>query len=238
MTPKPGDLFEILKSDSIKNILCIIAHPDDETGCSGLIAASVHLGIEVSILCMTRGEGGDRGIFSKEQIGTVRENELLNACKVLNVKNLWFMGYKDPEPENSGLAAPKYDSDQLTQELTRNIKESKADIVVTHGSIGEYGHPAHICLNIYVRKAVREINDERIILLTMSPWDPSHPMQDMINRYDYPSFQLNSSLFYEKRLKALMCHQTQLNLFKKYCGGNLKKLIKLSTVERYSQVSQ
>ncbi len=237
ITAQPEDLCKILKSDSVKQVLCVIAHPDDETFCSGLIVASINLGSEVSILCMTRGEGGDRETFTKEQIGAVREVELRNAAEVLNVKNLWFMDYEDPEPQNSKLVAPEHDSNTLTRELAQKISQSRADIVVTHGSIGEYYHPAHILLNLHVRKALKELGNDRITLLTMNAWNPSHLMQNIINKYDYPSHQLDGSAFHDKRLQTLECYRTQQRAFEKFCGGSLDRFIRLSAVERYCLVT-
>ena len=61
---EPGDLlgekpFGPWEAWEAQHILAVIAHPDDEVFCSGLLAGAAALGAKVSILCMTRGEGGD-----------------------------------------------------------------------------------------------------------------------------------------------------------------------------------
>ena len=50
----------------------VVAHPDDEVFCSGLICALKHLGCHVTVLCLTRGEGGPCDGFPREELGEIR----------------------------------------------------------------------------------------------------------------------------------------------------------------------
>jgi LmbE family N-acetylglucosaminyl deacetylase len=61
-------------------VLCITAHPDDESVFAGGTLALLALrGAEVKILCCTRGEGGEAGeppLCSRAALGALREVEL------------------------------------------------------------------------------------------------------------------------------------------------------------------
>ncbi|MDB5187740.1 MAG: hypothetical protein JWO50_260 [Candidatus Kaiserbacteria bacterium] len=71
------------------NIVAIGAHPDDiEIGCGGAIAKHVSQGDTVTFIIMTDGSSG--GVSSE-----VRESEARNAAKILNVKEVHLLGYKD-----------------------------------------------------------------------------------------------------------------------------------------------
>ena len=40
------------------NVVVVVAHPDDEVFCSGLLIQLVEHGAHVKVLCLTKGEGG------------------------------------------------------------------------------------------------------------------------------------------------------------------------------------
>ena len=73
-------LDEIARGDAW---LVIVAHPDDETfGCGSLIAAAASCGAEVTVLCATRGEAGERtpDVDPTADLGQIREAELHAAA--------------------------------------------------------------------------------------------------------------------------------------------------------------
>ncbi|MDE2907518.1 MAG: PIG-L family deacetylase, partial [Acidobacteriota bacterium] len=57
-----------------RSLLAVFAHPDDESiACGGLLAWCAHLGVDVSLLCMTRGEHG-RGSTAGSEEGSLRSS--------------------------------------------------------------------------------------------------------------------------------------------------------------------
>jgi LmbE family N-acetylglucosaminyl deacetylase len=64
-------------------ILCVYAHPDDETYCTGgTIAKYVAQGAEVMVVSATRGQAGqiqDVNAATRRTLGVVREQELRRA---------------------------------------------------------------------------------------------------------------------------------------------------------------
>lgn len=79
-------------------LLAVFAHPDDETfGTGGTLALYAQRGVEVHLICATRGEVGEappdlKGFAS---IGEMREDELRRAAFVLGLNAVYFLGYRD-----------------------------------------------------------------------------------------------------------------------------------------------
>jgi len=134
-------------------LLCIIAHPDDETMlCGGTLTALAGRGLDIHVLCATRGEGGELGeppVCTREELGRVREAEMRCACRALGVHQVTFLDYVDPlvGPDN-GLSPFTKDEDGLRDRLLDHMRRLRPSIVLTHGRDGEYGHPAHKLLHL------------------------------------------------------------------------------------------
>jgi len=74
------------------NILAIGAHPDDiEIGCGGTLAKYASYGHNIYMFIATDGNAGG--------LGKLRVQEQINAAKILNVKDIFWGGYKDTELE-------------------------------------------------------------------------------------------------------------------------------------------
>ncbi|MBM7571652.1 PIG-L family deacetylase [Aquibacillus albus] len=131
-------------------IMAVFAHPDDETFiCGGTMAKHGHEGHRVVLVCATKGEMGRRmgvpPIATREDIPTIREQELNNACKVLQIKELRFLGYRDKLLEIQP-------SETLTQAVFEQMIEIKPDAVVTfHETLG--GHPDHCAIGLATTQA-------------------------------------------------------------------------------------
>ncbi|MCS6883691.1 MAG: PIG-L family deacetylase, partial [Chloroflexaceae bacterium] len=141
------------------SLLCLVAHPDDETIlCGGTLALLSARGVAVHVVCLTRGEGGELGeppLTTREQLGAVREQELVCAVQALGGKSLTFLGYIDPPIGPDGtLSAPEHNPVMLAGQIVNCIQQFRPDVVLTHGSNGEYGHPAHVLMHAMTRAAV------------------------------------------------------------------------------------
>ena len=140
------------------NLVCFFAHPDDETiltgGTLAMLAAN---GVNVHYVCATRGEGGELGDppVERERLGEVREQELVCAVSKLGGKSLTFLGYVDPTVgPGEELFAFEGNPTMLAGQIAASIRQHQAGIVLSHGSNGEYGHPAHMLMHAMVRVAV------------------------------------------------------------------------------------
>jgi LmbE family N-acetylglucosaminyl deacetylase len=133
-------------------LLSAFAHPDDEQGVSGLMHKYASEGVDVTLVCATRGEAGEiaPGVdATTENLGQVREDELRCAVEKIGVNNLYFLDYRD-----SGMQGTKENEDprcfwqanlfEVTEKLVRIIRRHKPQVIVTFDANGGYGHPDHI----------------------------------------------------------------------------------------------
>jgi LmbE family N-acetylglucosaminyl deacetylase len=123
-------------------LLCILAHPDDESlGLGGIIAKYADEGIEVFLVTATRGERGWFGPPDEnpgpEALGKIREQELHAAARVLGIRETIILDYQDGELHLA-------DQGVLRQQLVGHIRRLRPDVVVTFDHNGVYGHPDHI----------------------------------------------------------------------------------------------
>lgn len=134
-------------------ILAILAHPDDESfGMGGTLALYASRGVEVYLVCATRGEAG--GVDPKHlegygSIAELREAELRCAAQHLGLKQVFFLDARDsgmPGSEDNGHpeALINQSLDTLAVKLVGHIRALRPDIVLTFDPIGGYRHPDHI----------------------------------------------------------------------------------------------
>ena len=133
--------------------MAILAHPDDETfGMGGTLAKYANDGVEVYLICATRGEVGEmdeeflKGFNSPAER---REYELRCAAKNLGIKEVIFLNYRD-----SGMAGSEHNQhpdslfsanlEKVAEEVVQIVRRVQPDVVITFDPIGGYRHPDHI----------------------------------------------------------------------------------------------
>lgn len=148
-------------------LLAIYAHPDDETLCSGAMAHYAIRGVPVTMVCATRGEVGEIAPgtdATPETLGEHRERELREACTILGVTDVRFLGFRDSgmagTPENADprclhRAAPE----NVIEPLVRAIRELRPAVIATWDASGGYGHPDHIAIHHHATAAYRAAAD-------------------------------------------------------------------------------
>jgi LmbE family N-acetylglucosaminyl deacetylase len=199
-------------------VLTIIAHPDDETMLSGgALALLARAGAEVYYLSATRGEGGEIGeppVCSRQELGAIREQEMRCAVQTLGGVDVEFLEYVDPlVGENDELHPYTDDFDGLVANIIKHIQQLQPDVIITHGSKGEYGHPAHKLTHQATRKAIALLGDDAPILYTFSAAFPQHPRPRLINDDDPAHIVLDITPVVEQKTAAALCHKTQNALF-------------------------
>ena len=136
-------------------LLAVLAHPDDESfGMGGTLALYASRGVDVHLVCATRGEVGEvtpqlmEGFAS---IAKLREAELGCAAGVLGLTGVHFLDYRDSgmpgSPDNThpqALAAQPLD--EVASQVVRYMRSLKPQIVLTFDPIGGYRHPDHIAI--------------------------------------------------------------------------------------------
>ena len=137
-------------------MLAVLAHPDDESfGTGGTLALYAQRGVEVHLVCATRGEAGEidpelmRGFDS---IADRRMSELRCAAGILGLTGVYFLGYRDSgmpgSPDNEHpqalVAAPQ---SEVAAKVAHYIRQLKPQVVLTFDPIGGYKHPDHIAIH-------------------------------------------------------------------------------------------
>src|SRR5579885_1088439 len=135
-------------------LLCVLAHPDDESlGNGGILAKYGAEGVKTYLVTATRGERGWTGerreYPGKEALGKRREAELRAAARVLGLCRVEFLDYVDGDLDQ---AAPT----EVVAKIVGQIRRVKPDVVVTFGPDGGYGHPDHIAISQFTTAALVE----------------------------------------------------------------------------------
>lgn len=200
------------------NVLAFFAHPDDETILAGgILALLAQSGFSVHYLSATRGEGGEVGdppLCNREELGKVREQELVCAVQALGGRSLTFLGYIDPTV-GPGEQLFGY-TDNLTMlagQVATSISQYQPVAILTHGSDGEYGHPAHILTHNAARVVVESLGTSAPLLYTVMADFPTAPRKRLVNRSDPAHLVINITPSLEQKQKAALCHRSQHALF-------------------------
>jgi LmbE family N-acetylglucosaminyl deacetylase len=179
-------------------------------------------GAAVNFVSATRGEGSEMGepsLCTRAELGQVRESELVWAVQALGGRSLTFLGYVDPTvgPDEELFAY----SDNLTLlagQVTACIRQFNADVVITHGLDGEYGHPAHLLTHQAARIAVEVLakgppGTPAPILYTAAAAFPEHPRPRLTNPHDLARLVIDVNSMLAAKTNAALCHRTQHALF-------------------------
>jgi LmbE family N-acetylglucosaminyl deacetylase len=133
-------------------LMCVLAHPDDESlGTGGALAKYASEGVATYLVTATRGE---RGRFhdgetppGPEIVGKTREAELLAAANELGLSEVNLLGYPDG-------AVNTVDVSKAIETIAGHIRRVKPHVVVTFGPDGAYGHPDHIAISQLTAAAI------------------------------------------------------------------------------------
>ena len=137
-------------------LLAVFAHPDDEAFSSGgTLAHYASLGVEVHLLCSTRGEAGkitDPELGEVSDIGALRQRELEEACAVMGIHPPEFMGYHDSgrlerlrtDDKEASINIPPLEVEAKVREMVARLEP---DVLLTFDPHGGYGHPDHLVIH-------------------------------------------------------------------------------------------
>jgi LmbE family N-acetylglucosaminyl deacetylase len=157
-----------MASEHKQVLLAVLAHPDDESfGMGGTLALYAQRGVEVHLVCATRGEVGmidPEFMQGFESIADRRMSELRCAAGILGLSGVYFLDYRDsgmpgsPDNEhpNALAAAPL---DEVAERVTGYMRMLKPQVVLTFDPIGGYKHPDHIAIHQATVKAFEMAGD-------------------------------------------------------------------------------
>jgi LmbE family N-acetylglucosaminyl deacetylase len=196
-----------------RGVIFIGAHPDDETVMAGGTLAMLHAhGVSTHVVCVTDGRGGVSsgvpGADTPDALARMRMDELRCAVAALGVPHLTQLGYEDPVMEpDAPLSSFVADEEKLAAQIAAAIRAAGADVVLTHGSDGEYGHPAHVQVHRIVLRAVRARTPD-VVVYGVAARVPT--IEDRLwNKSDSAHFALDITPWIENKAAAMHCHRTQ-----------------------------
>ena len=133
-------------------LMCVLAHPDDESlGTGGALALSAAEGIATYLVTATRGERGRFGDAvtrpAPDVVGRTREAELRAAAEELGLREVCFLDYPDG-------ALDGVDAAEAIARIAGHLRRVRPQVVVTFGPEGAYGHTDHIAISQFTTAAV------------------------------------------------------------------------------------
>ena len=181
------------------HILAIAAHPDDvEISCSGTLIKHARAGQAVGILDLTEGELGTRGSVA------TRYEESSNAAHVMGVS----------VRENARMADGFFQNNEEHQRIIiRYLRHYQPDIVIANAIADR--HPDHgrggrliadACFYAGLRKINTEWNGQ-----AQQPWRPKRVYHMMQDRISEPSFIVDISDTFDKKMDAIRCYKSQFH---------------------------
>ena len=194
----------------MKPLVCVIAHPDDEAfGPSGSLAYFATKR-DVYILCVTRGDADAK--FTKhnpDSLAARREGELLTSAKILGVKEVRFLNFKD-----GSLCNNTYH--EVTAAIQRELEKIEPDTVMTFEFNGISGHLDHVAVAFTTTYAAYKVASVKTILYLRELEAKMSVERGKYFVYTPPGFDkkdmdltIDTTPFWDKRVLAMMAHKSQ-----------------------------
>ena len=197
---------EELGKDGPLTAMVIVAHPDDaEFLCGGTVAKWCAEGWTVYYVLATSGDKGTHDeTLSSQELAAIREQEQREACRVLGVKEVIFLGLPDGFVEANS---------ELRGEIVRLLRRYKPDVVLTwDGFRGGFNHSDHRAVGIATRDAIYPaVRDHLYYAEHAADGLEAHQVNEMLLAgSEDPDYRVDISAHVQTKLDAILCHGSQL----------------------------
>lgn len=186
------------------DLLAFGVHPDDvELGCSGTLLMAIAEGKRVGIIDLTRGELGTRG--SAE----IRMQEAAKAAEIMQVA----------VRENLAMADGFFANDEAHQrKVITAIRRFRPEIILANAPEDrhpDHGRSAKLVSDAAFLSGLRKIETYWEGAL-QEAWRPTYVFHYIQDRFIQPSFVMDISPVWDKKMEAILAYGTQFNS----TGGN------------------
>jgi N-acetyl-1-D-myo-inositol-2-amino-2-deoxy-alpha-D-glucopyranoside deacetylase len=131
-------------------LLCVFAHPDDESyGPGGAIAHYALRGVSISLCIFTCGEAGSIGVSKEipnDELCRLRTAELADACEALGIEEHRILGVPDGGVGDA-------DHSWSVRQIIDDIERFRPQVMITFHHHGISGHSDHIAVAEYAAEA-------------------------------------------------------------------------------------
>jgi len=191
-------------------LLAVLAHPDDESfGMGGTLAKYAEDGIDVHLVCATRGEAGEvdpEYLEGFSSIGQLRESELFCAVEKLGIEEVHLLDYRDSGMSGS---ADNNKPEALVNAPLNQVAEEIAEII-------RRIKPPHSPGKLYYHTISRHFIRFNVQLLRLLGKDPTRYGKNkdidltQLAGDDFPIHaRIDYSTIKEKKDAAAACHASQ-----------------------------
>ena len=201
--------------------------------CAGLLAALAARRVPLHFAYWTRGEGGGsprRRLLARllppDWQPRVREARRSAALFSASVD---FLGAVDPVA-NPEQRAPDDPEEIFSRRLAPILQDRRPELILTHGSQGEYGHPAHQRLH---EQALSVAQRESLPLLSFAATAPGIHPTPFLNAHDAAHLVFDGSLWQEQKRGVVAAHRSQQGVFEALAGGPPEDFPALTRFEGY-----
>lgn len=164
-----GRTTPLLRPPLPLRLLCVTAHPDDESGAfGGALLMAQRDGAETSLLCLTDGQAAHfrGGIEENGDLGRRRREELAAACEALGVTRHEVLDYPDGE-------LPRQDFYQMVKDIVTRIRTWRPQVVLTFGGDGGVNlHRDHTMVSAATTAAFHWAAREEFFPEALPPYAP------------------------------------------------------------------
>ena len=199
-------------------LLCLFAHPDDESfAVAGIARMYKERGAEIALVTATRGDAGRAGeppLCSREELPARREAELREASRILGIGDVTVLDYLDKHLAEAPSA-------KIRRELVEAIRRHRPHVVVTFDPDGVNQHPDHVAISRFASDAVAAAADHRwypgardahrvqrlIWTSPVLPWDVAKSSD--LAREPGVDFLIDITPYRDVKAAALRAHRTQ-----------------------------
>ncbi len=200
----------------MKRLLCVFAHPDDESyGPGGTIARCALEGGDVFITMFTAGEAGTIGVsktLARDELARRRRAELAAACDALGVGGHRVLGAPD-----GGVAG--VDAAWAVGEILADIRRFRPQVALTFHRGGVSGHPDHVAVAGFLDRAIAEADADGP--LASYEWGIPHrkaalyqrPSLVPLSEHEIAAIVDIDDVAMDRKLDAIRRHHTQLEFF-------------------------
>lgn len=195
-----------------ERVMVVAAHPDDpEFGFGASVAKLAVGGAEVVyVICTDGSQGGEDPSVPDAQLTEIRYEEQRAAARLLGVKEVVFLGFKDGH-----LAADL----ELRHAITQQIRRHRPDLVLTHAPQRVIGvaigasHPDHIAVGEATLAAVYPDarNPRAFRDLLDQDLQPHRVKEVWLPGFDLADHYIDATALVDKKIQAILCHRSQFS---------------------------